>query len=220
MRFCKYCGSQIPDDAKICPTCGKELVKTSADGDSKVKPSILAGKNKFVFIGIIAAIVIIAVVIIASSSGRCKESGCNNKAVPGSKYCYTHKCSISNCDNSRFMYSNYCYSHYLLYDEDANKTYAPSVYSYQLKISNVTLSTSYGYTYAEGTLTNNSDSTVTFVKIKGSFKNYSGTVVDTDWTYAVGSDGLAPGESCKWKMSVTKDSSIKSCDVTILDFDY
>ena len=25
MRFCKYCGGQIEDEAKICPHCGKEL---------------------------------------------------------------------------------------------------------------------------------------------------------------------------------------------------
>lgn len=220
MRFCKYCGSQIPDGTNICPNCGKDLAKTSADKTKQGKSAFISGKNKYYALGIAAVVIIIAIVVIASQSGRCKESGCNNKAVAGSKYCYTHKCSISGCDNSRYVYSNYCYSHYLLYDDDAKKTYTPSVYSYELKISNVTLSTSYGYTYAEGTLTNNSSSTVSFVKIKGSFKTSSGTVVDTDWTYAVGSDGLAPGESCKWKMSVTKDYSIKSCDVTILDFDY
>lgn len=68
--------------------------------------------------------------------------------------------------------------------------------------------------------TSSSNSTVSFVKIKGAFKDYSGIVIDTDWTYAVGTDGLAPGESCKWEMAVKKDSAIVSCDVTVIDFDY
>ena len=89
-----------------------------------------------------------------------------------------------------------------------------------MKISNIKLSSNSSYTVAEGTITNNSDQTVSYVEIKGSFKTSYGEVVDTDWTYAVGSEGLAPGESCKWRMSVSKDSSIKNCTVTILDFSY
>ena len=30
--------------------------------------------------------------------------------------------------------------------------------------------------------------------VNGKFKNSSGTILDTDWTYAVGSEGLEPGE--------------------------
>jgi hypothetical protein len=107
----------------------------------------------------------------------------------------------------------------MLYDDDA-PTVNNQVYSYELKISNVKISSNSSYTIAEGTIINNSDQTVTFVKIKGSFETSSGKVVDTDWTYAVGTEGLDPGESCKWRMSVSKDSSIKNCNVTIIDFDY
>ena len=146
--------------------------------------------------------------------------GCNNKAISGMGYCYTHKCAVTDCNSKRYGYSNYCYSHYLLYDDDASSLNTPQVYSYELKISNVTLSSNSSYTIAEGTITNNSDQTVSFVKIKGSFENSSGTVVDTDWTYAVGLEGLAPGESCTWRMSVKKDYSIKDCTISILDFDY
>jgi hypothetical protein len=167
----------------------------------------------------IAVVCVIVVAVIAISSGKCEASGCNNKTVSGSDYCYSHKCALSSCDNMRYSYSNYCFSHYLLYDDDATTT-NNQVYSYELKISNVTLTSNSSYTVAEGTITNNSDQTVSFVKIKGSFETKSGTVVDTDWTYAVGSEGLDPGESCKWRMSVSKDSSIKSCDVTVFDFDY
>ena len=107
----------------------------------------------------------------------------------------------------------------MLYDDEAleSSTYVPS---YQLRISNVQVYSNSSYTYAEGTVTNNSDATVTFLKIKGAFVNSLGTVIDTDWTYAVGGEGLAPGESCKWKISVDRDYSIDDCEISILDYDY
>ena len=163
-----------------------------------------------------AAVVFLAVLV--TMSGRCKSSGCKNRKAPGSDYCYNHKCDAPGCRKERLYYSNFCLEHYSLYDDEAqeeeNKTY-----SWELRISDVRVYSEYSFTYAEGTLTNNSDSTVKYVKIKGAFKSGSGNVIDTDWTYAVGGEGLAPGESCKWKMSVTKDLSIKSCDVTILEDD-
>lgn len=87
-------------------------------------------------------------------------------------------------------------------------------------ISNEQLSSSRAFTTVTGTITNLSDQTVRFVEVKGAFKNSSGKTIDTDWTYAVGSEGLASGESSKFEISVDKDSSIKSCDVTVQDFDY
>ena len=41
-------------------------------------------------------------------------------------------------------------------------------------------------------------------------------VVDTDWTYAVGAEGLAPGESSTFRMSVDRDYSIRDCSVTLM----
>lgn len=226
MRFCKYCGTQISETDIKCPNCGKELRCVASDEiGKKVCPTctddISPNNRKYLKLlsGIAVTFICVVIIIITITFCKCKVNGCNNKAVSNSNYCYSHKCVISTCNNSRFSYSNYCYSHYLLYDDDAN-TYANHVYSYELKISNVTISSNSNYTIAEGTITNNSDRTVSYVEIKGSFETSSGVVIDTDWTYAVGSEGLAPGESCKWRMSVSKDSSIKNCSVTILDFDY
>lgn len=227
MRFCKYCGTQIPEIDSTCPNCGKELGRVAAtDGSQEKTISTRAvdltkriGKYPKLLAGIAIVIVCAVVVVLAMNFGKCKASGCSNKSVLGSDYCYSHKCAVSSCKDSRFSYSNYCYSHYLIYDDDAN-AYTNYVYSYELEISNVTISSNSNYTIAKGTITNNSDQTVSYVKIKGSFETSSGTVIDTDWTYAVGSEGLAPGESCKWEMSVSKDRSIKNCTVTILDFDY
>ena len=220
MKYCKYCGARIEDDATSCPACSRSLITSAVSGEPASDGKAPSSRKKFIIIA--AALVAIAVLIAALSSGghKCKYGSCDNKAIKGFDYCYMHKCAVSGCNNSTYMDSNFCISHYLLYDEDAATTLAPPVYSYELRISGVTISSSSSYTTAEGTLTNNSDQTVSFVKIKGSFETSTGTVIDTDWTYAVGTEGLAPGESTKWHMSVPKDYSIKTCKVTILDFDY
>ena len=229
MRFCKYCGTEISETDELCPNCGRNLKSNSTNEATQKNSTInhietviksIRKHPKFLF-GIVALIVCVLIVLIAVNPGKCKYSGCGNKAVSGSDYCYSHKCAVESCKDSRFLYSNYCYKHYLLYDDDVQEEFGSDpVYSHELKISNVKLSSNSSYTIAEGTITNNSDQTVSFVEIKGAFKTSSGSVVDTDWTYAVGSEGLAPGESCKWRLSVSKDWSIKDCTVTVIDFDY
>lgn len=220
MKFCKYCGASIEEGTPICPHCGRGLQTPPTPPEpARFSTERLRQWLKKPVIWIAAAVLVIGVTLLISAGGRCRYGGCKNKAVSGFDYCYSHKCAISDCNQSCHLYSNYCYSHYLLYDDDAFSA-SNYVASYELKISNVKLSSGNLYTYAEGTLTNNGDSTVTFVKIKGSFKNSLGQVVDTDWTYAVGGEGLAPGESTKWKLSVDKDYSIKDCEVSILDYDY
>lgn len=229
MRFCKYCGTEISETDELCPNCGRNLKSNSTNEATQKNSTInhietvtksIRKHPKFLF-GIVALIVCALIVLIAVNPGKCKYSECGNKAVSGSDYCYSHKCAVESCKDSRFLYSNYCYKHYLLYDDDAQEEFGSDpVYSHELKISNVKLSSNSSYTIAEGTITNSSDQTVSFVEIKGAFKTSSGSVVDTDWTYAVGSEGLAPGESCKWRLSVSKDWSIKDCTVTVIDFDY
>lgn len=248
MRYCKYCGKEIGESISKCPHCGKELGNsTSAAGgasaseagassasaagtssaapspnpapSSSVRPGVVKPKfavNSKVVIAI-AGCAVLAGLVWAVMGGRCDEPGCNNKAAPGSNYCYSHKCVLSSCSRRKTLYSNYCYFHYDMYDDNAKQDQTSLVAS-QLTISNVKLSTYGNYAEASGSITNNSDYTVTFVKIKGSFESSSGQVIDTDWTYAVDSAGLAPGESCKWELSVKKDFSISNCDVSIIDF--
>lgn len=86
-----------------------------------------------------------------------------------------------------------------------------------LKISNVEVTSNSSYTVCTGKITNQGKKNYSFVKVKGAFKNSSGTVLDTDWTYAVGSEGLDPGESKSFRMSVPKNYSISSCSVSIMD---
>ena len=68
-------------------------------------------------------------------------------------------------------------------------------------------------------MTNDGAATYEFVTVKGSFVDKDGKVCNTDSTYAVGGEGLAPGESTTFRMSVPKDRDIKSCNVTIVDYD-
>lgn len=62
--------------------------------------------------------------------------------------------------------------------------------------------------YVDGTITNNSDETVRFVEVKVALYN-DGKVTDTDWTYAVGAEGLEPGESSQWKLYCSDAEAIK-----------
>lgn len=88
-----------------------------------------------------------------------------------------------------------------------------------LAITNVKMENNSSYNKCTGRLTNNGAYTYRFVTVKGSFKNSNGKVLDTDWTYAVGAEGLAPGESTTFTLSVKRNTNITKCTVTLLDYD-
>lgn len=88
-----------------------------------------------------------------------------------------------------------------------------------LKITVDRVTSNSSYTICTGSVKNTGKKTYKFVEVKGAFKDSDGTVLDTDWTYAVGSEGLEPGESSTFRLSVPKQSRIKSCTVTIKDYD-
>ena len=88
-----------------------------------------------------------------------------------------------------------------------------------LKIQDTKLEHDSSYTICTGKVKNTGNKTYYFVEVKGSFKDSSGNIVDTDSTYAAGSEGLAPNESSSFRLSVSKDRSIHSCSVSILDYD-
>lgn len=97
-------------------------------------------------------------------------------------------------------------------------------YSYEngysvLQITVDRVTSNAGYTICTGSVKNTGNKTYKFIEVKGSFQDASGNVIDTDWTYAAGSEGLAPDESTTFRLSVLKNSKIVSCSVRLLDFD-
>lgn len=109
------------------------------------------------------------------------------------------------------------------YMSSSDSSYSSS-YNYEsgysvLKITVDGVTSNSGYTICTGSVKNNGTKTYKYIEVKGSFKDSSGNVVDTDWTYAAGSEGLAPGESTTFRLSVTKNSKISSCSVSLLDYD-
>lgn len=87
-----------------------------------------------------------------------------------------------------------------------------------LKVDSIKTSGSYTYVYC--TVTNVSSKYVAtryrYVKVKAQFKNYSGSIVDTDWTYAVDSIWLEPGES-KTFYYMVQNTNVKSATLSFVD---
>ena len=87
-----------------------------------------------------------------------------------------------------------------------------------LKVDSIKTSGSYTYVYC--TVTNVSSKYVAtryrYVKVKAQFKNYYGSIVDTDWTYAVDSTWLEPGES-KTFYYMVQNTNIKSATLSFVD---
>lgn len=88
-----------------------------------------------------------------------------------------------------------------------------------LQITADSLTSNSSYTVCTGSVKNNGTRTYKFIEVKGAFEDSNGNVIDTDWTYAAGSEGLAPGESTTFRLSVTKNYKVTSCTVSLLDFD-
>ncbi|WP_141242517.1 FxLYD domain-containing protein [Flavonifractor sp. An10] len=68
--------------------------------------------------------------------------------------------------------------------------------------------------YVEGTATNNSETAVEFVRVKISLYDKNDKVIDTAWTYAVGAEGLEPGETTKWMVYC---SDAEAITISIMD---
>ena len=87
-----------------------------------------------------------------------------------------------------------------------------------LKVDSIRTSGNYTYVYC--TVTNVSSKYIAtryrYVKVKALFKNYSGSIVDTDWTYAVDSTWLEPGESKTFHYMV-RNTNIKSATLSFVD---
>mgnify|MGYP001071502548 CR=1 FL=1 len=245
MSYCRKCGTQIDETAKFCHSCGEpQIIDTVVSSNETVanenvvtvqqnapvdkKKMIIAKAKEYFSIALAfvkkhpkkfligaAALVVVIVIISIYNATHCDYSGCNNSSVSGSDYCYSHKCNM--CSSAKAYNSNYCYFHKTLYDSSSSTTTTSSATS-DLKFSNVKITHNSLYTVVTGTVTNNGSRSYKFVTVKGAFKTSSGTVVDTDSTYAVGREGLASGESTTFRMSIDKNTSVTKCDISIISY--
>lgn len=110
-------------------------------------------------------------------------------------------------------------SGYMDLDDDVSSYYTSESGYSVLEISDLSWDSNSSYTICTGKVKNTGEQIYYFVTVKGSFKDSAGNVLDTDSTYAVGSEGLAPGESSSFRLSVKRDYDITECTVSILDFD-
>lgn len=187
--YCTKCGKRIEDDSKFCNYCGQQVrtVQPVQSEQFQNQPTPAPGRLPRGVAFIIGAVVI---ALLITGISRCSKNDDKEEETDSD---YSSYSSYSSNSMSEYTYA-------LLY----------------LKESNVSITHNSSYTVCTGTIKNTGTSTVSFVKIKGAFTDYSGNVVDTDWTYAVGSEGLAPGESTSFRMSVPKDSSIKTCKISFI----
>ncbi len=109
--------------------------------------------------------------------------------------------------------SSYNSSYNDYYSSGVNKNIGLS-----LKVDNIKVSGNYTYVYC--TVTNVSSKYIAtkyrYVKVKAQFKNSSGAIVDTDWTYAIDSTWLDPGESKSFHYMV-QNTNIKSATLSFVD---
>lgn len=217
---CPECGREnVSDSAKACPGCGFQIydyfhgsekthnesstylstAEPSQNADSNSNNTNKSGQAKFIIIGVIVVAVIWE---IWYSSTRCAYSGCNEHKAAYGSYCYYHQSLLNS-------YSSYGSSSYN-YDSRSK---------YDLIISDVIVHTNSSSSYCTGTIKNNGDESFRFVQVKGAFKDRNGNTIETGDSYAVGSEGLEPGESTTFKIYCDKNSSINSCTVTVYDYD-
>lgn len=238
MAFCRKCGAPLDEGATRCPVCdfdvsGEEPVPSDdlpaldeepAPSDDQPAPASApapaspsrAPRPMVLIVAIVVMVAVAAVALFMFMSSRCAAEGCMEEAAYG-HYCISHVCLEGSCESQRGRSGPYCYYHQS--QRDKAEAEAAANPARDLSISNVSISSSSSYVNASGTVTNRGNRTYTFIKVKGSFKNRSGEVVDTDWTYACGSEGLAPGETTSFQMSVPKKGNITTCSATILDCD-
>ncbi len=220
--LCKKCGSQLLKDSKFCSNCGVKVEITSTDFFPKdteelnSQPEYIPEEecnqslNQFIkkskkilsklFSGglvsiasritFFVGIALFVVLLIWGGINNAKEQDSGN---------YSDELNSGG-------YNDY-------YIAGIDKSIGLS-----LKIDSI--ETRGSYTYVNCTVTNVSSEYVAtryrYVKVKAQFKDYYGSIVDTDWTYAVDSTWLEPGES-KTFYYMVKNTTIESAILSFID---
>lgn len=212
---CSSCGNKVKHDSTFCTHCGEKIEDASLFSESTenrlaLRVSPKCKKYLIMFVSVI-------VCVIYFFGFRCKAGICPLPSRVQGEYCAAHTCMRNECTNKKADGRNYCYTHSPSYS--SNQPYIPESAEAVLDFSNISITHNSSYTVCTGTLTNNGSRTYVFVEVKGKFQDSFGKVLDTDWTYAVGSEGLAPGESTTFRVSVDKNRDITKCTMEIIDYD-
>lgn len=208
---CPNCKKEISNTATFCKFCGSKTEINNQELQFHKLADKRFSRKKILISGIIIAFLILYVLVFKCRAGMCPLP----HGFKGD-YCMIHTCDKNGCYNKAAQGKDYCYTH--LPSTANNNYYTPEKAEDVLSFSDVKISNNSSYTICTATVTNNGRKTYTFIEVKGKFKNSSGTILDTDWTYAVGSEGLEPGESATLRLSVKKDYNIEKCDLEILDY--
>jgi hypothetical protein len=72
------------------------------------------------------------------------------------------------------------------------------------------------YFRTKGTVRNRGTTTLNYIKVGATFYDKDNQVVDTDWTYAVSGEGLAPGEARSFDMMTRSNSRAKTMRCRII----
>ena len=216
LEYCYFCGSKLEHNniandsisTEITNPLDKtdtnentedivEVEEKSTDDISEVKAETIEingtseptgkklGKKKIIIISSIIALVVIAVVVVI--------------------------CIINSRHNEHYS----SYSDYSSYSSPSYQMDHDTYCLLFMKISNVNVTHSSSYAYINGTITNTGTYQIKFVKVRAACKDYSGNVIDTDWTYAVDSSWLNPGESKTFQMMVP-DSGQKIASASVI----
>lgn len=104
--------------------------------------------------------------------------------------------------------------------ESTTTTPTPTPVASTPPMKNEVTSCSYSGNYftVEGYVTNLTDRVLSFIKIRGDFTDENFNVQDTDYTYAIGAEGLAPNSKKSYDIMVPYNQSITKCKAVIVDY--
>ena len=103
-------------------------------------------------------------------------------------------------------------------EEEAEKKYN-ELFPVQVSTKECDVTYNRGYYYCNGTVHNVSSSTHYYVKVKVTYYDSNDTVLTTDWTYAVGSEGIRGGENQQFEIMTKVNGSVDKYRVEVLDWD-
>ena len=207
--FCPKCGKEIDNNSNYCKYCGAVLLEEcSADATDKTESSsaeaVTSSKKRkkflipvFLLILVICVAIPISYAVISMNNESKVASKTSSEPATSSSYSSSYSgLNGSSYSSSGMSHSTYC----LLY----------------MKVSNVNVTHNGNYAYVTGTILNKGTYKIRYVKVKAVCKDKYGSIVDTDWTYAVDSSWLEPGESKKFEIMI-KDTykEISTAKVTI-----